>query len=193
MNLQEQISRIKGMMGVINETNNPKVESKLKESIISNLNKLRKKIPPQKVEIINTSEIIDNMQSYLIEQIPKVLEEIKKGQGGVQFTYLVYREIIKNLNEQLKKIGTVKKFAIRQLAPTEKEYIEMVKNLDIDVYIQTFANLIDFGFSIGWMDEMQPNIDNLNKFSKQSNEWVYKNAKLIKNEIIKIISDFLYR
>jgi hypothetical protein len=193
MELNEEILKMKKIMGILNESKDPKPEVLLRDEIIDDFKKIREKIPPQKVEVIDIPEILNNIQNYLIGKIPEIIKKIKIGQGGAEFAYSVKQEILKNIDEQIKRIGGFKKFAIRKLAPSEKEFIKISNNYDYNTIVNEFINITDFGFEIGWIDEMKPYEDNWLKWSKEKDDWVYKNAENIKNEIVNRIIVFLYR
>jgi len=176
----------------IDEAFSPTVTATLESAIKKDLLKLKGGIPATAKKVIDPSVIIDRVQGYLIAQIPTIAESMKKGVGGEKFAVDCYREIIKTITEELNKIGSMKKSAIRLLAPSKDQFIKMAKGSDISEYIDTFIKIIDFSFSIGWIDEVRPYSDNLFNFSDQSQRWVLKNQGVIKQQIIDLIIRFVY-
>jgi hypothetical protein len=198
MNLNEQISRIQEVMGLINETDDSKFHNTMKQDILDLISELKAKIPPEATKVVDVNNIAGKLQNFLINLIPSTYENIKKGVGGDYFAYNLYKEIIKILKEELNKIGWIKKKAIQFLAPkNKKDYIsiaqieaddspipdEIIRGLDLGFFVQS-AFMYD--------DVMKKYEDNAYKFSQQYRGWIKKNYKPIKDEIIKILGDFIY-
>jgi arginine utilization protein RocB len=74
----------------------------------------------------------------------------------------------------------------------KESLIKEMNEKDINEYIFLFQNLIDFSFMIGWMDETQKYLDNMGVWGKDNHNWVNRNQKIIKTDIINTIVNNLY-
>jgi hypothetical protein len=183
MNLQEQIHRILEMMG-----KNPANElERIIKSDFSQIKTKYKSFLDNADKIIDPFFLIDKFQNYLISRIPEVLNQLKSGQGGPKFAYECFLFIKSLIDVEMKKIGSAKKFALKSLGGGKDKIKSEMMAKDIDEYLQMFSEVINFSFSIGWMDEMKKYEDNLLKWDKECTDWVWKNGKTIKNDIINTI------
>ena len=188
MKLQEQIHRIHEMMGV-----NPTMQ--LKKEIEENFYEVKqdyKKFLDQSKKVIDPYKIIDKFKDYLISKIPDILPQLKTGKGGTKFAYDCFIFIKNLVQEEIKNMGIIKRNAIKLLAGNKESLKKEMNEKDVSDYVSLFSNLIDFSFMIGWMDEMKKYEDNLLMWGKENYDWVSKNQKTIKNDIINTIVNNLY-
>jgi hypothetical protein len=188
MKLQEQIYRIHEMMGV-----NPTMQ--LKKEIEENFYEVKqdyKKFLDQSKKVIDPYKIIDKFKDYLISKIPDILPQLKTGKGGTKFAYDCFIFIKNLVQEEIKNMGIIKRNAIKLLAGNKESLKKEMNEKDVSDYVSLFSNLIDFSFMIGWMDEMKKYEDNLLMWGKENYDWVSKNQKTIKNDIINTIVNNLY-
>ena len=188
MNLQEQIYRIHEMMGV-----DPTIE--LKKEIEENFVKIKqeyKEYLDKSKKVIDPYKIIDKFKDYLISRIPDIMSQLKTGKGGAKFAYDCFIFIKNLVQEEIKNRGIIKRNAVKLLAGGKEALRKEMNEKDISDYVSLFSNLIDFSFMIGWMDEMKKYEDNLLMWGKENYDWVSKNQKTIKNDIINTIVNNLY-
>jgi hypothetical protein len=188
MNLQEQTYRIHEMMGV-----NPAIQ--LKKRIEEKFDKVKKdykKFLDQSTKFINPYKIIDKFKDYLISKIPDILPQLKTGKGGAKFAYDCFIFVKNLIQEEIKNMGIVQRNAIKLLSGNKESVKKEMNEKDISEYVYLFSDLVDFVFMIGWMDEMMKYEDNLLMWKKENNDWVSKNQKTIKNDIINTIVNNLY-
>jgi hypothetical protein len=95
------------------------------------------------------------------------------------------------VQEEIKNMGMLKRGSIRLMINKESLKKEMSEK-DISDYLQIFYGTVDFAFLIGWMDEVKSYEDNLLKWEKENSDWVAKNQKGIKTDIINTIINNLY-
>ena len=101
----------------------------------------------------------------------------------------MYSIIQSNLND----INWVKRQLIKGFTPSKDELLNQMKGKNIDEYFQTFKDLLDLSFKIGWMDEVQPYSDNLIKWSNQLYNWIDSRRKIIKENFINLIINSIYK
>ena len=194
MNLQENIQRIlREEVNELNANTDNKVILQLNKHIDTNINDIKSKLPEQKINIIDTNEIINGMSQYLKSNISATLMSIKSGKGGDTFVYNVYHKLLDLIEVQLKNIGWAKKKSIWAFAPSKEE---LKKTLDQSEefydYIQMFEELVDFPFFIGWMDETDSYKTKLWLFDDQINKWLKTNKQTVKSQIITKMLNFIY-
>jgi hypothetical protein len=188
MKLQEQIYRIQEMMGV-----DPSIQ--LKNQIEKDFVKIKqdyKKFLDQSKKVIDPYKIIDKSKDYLISRIPDILPQLKSGKGGAKFAYDCFIFVKNLVQEEIKNMGIIKRNAVKLLAGNKESLKKEMNEKDISDYVSLFISLIDFSFAIGWMDEMEKYEDNLLMWEKENYDWVSKNQKTIKNDIINTIVNNLY-
>jgi hypothetical protein len=189
--LKEHLDEVR----VFNEGANPSVELQIKNSLERHFNDIKgkyKQYLDQSKNIIDPYKIIDKFKNYLISRTPDVINQLKTGNGGAKFAYDSYLFVKNLVQEEMNNMGTFKKGSIKLLVK-DKEFLRNKMNKeDISDFISLFTDLIDFGFMVGWMDEMIKYEDNILKWEKDNNDWVYKNQKFIKSQIINTIINGLY-
>ena len=190
MNLQEQISRIQSMMGLNEETKTPiqHIQKTIDEKILN----LKKQIPSNVKSVLNPEKMIDDYRNYLISKIPETIEKSKTGQGGEQFAYQCYTKLMELTQNQINEISGLKKITLKKLAPSKNEFLNNSKNVDLDPFFETFKEIVDFPFLIGWMDQYKNYDTKMLDYSNQITNWVDKNKKRISNAVINKVSNFLY-
>jgi hypothetical protein len=188
MNLQEQIYRIHEMMGV-----DPSIQIKkeIEDNFIEIKQKYKEYLDKSK-KIIDPYKIIDKFKEYLISKIPDILPQLKIGKGGEKFAYDCFLFIKNLIQEEIKSMGFIKKNTVKLLAGGKESLRKEMNEKDISEYIFLFQNLIDFSFMIGWMDETQKYLDNMGVWGKDNYNWVNRNQKIIKTDIINTIVNNLY-
>jgi hypothetical protein len=183
MNLQEQIHRILEMMG-------ESPSDVLKKSIEKDFSKIKSEYKPfldNANKIIDPYILIDKFKNYLLSRIPEVLTQLKTGKGGAKFAYECFLFIKSIIDLEMKNINSAKKFALRNLGGGKDKIKSEMITKDIDNYLQMFSDVINFSFTVGWMDEMKKYEDNLLKWDKECTDWVWKNGKSIKTDVTNTI------
>lgn len=189
MNLQEHIRRI------LREIADTSLETELKKEINVAFNRLKnehKTNLENSKKILDPYSIIEEFKNYLISQIPTIINQLKIGQGGATFAYNCYIFFKKLVSSELQKMNGIKKYGITLLLGNEDKVKEEMMKKDITDYLQIYKGLIDFPFMIGHMDKVRSFEKNLWKWEKQSEDWVNKNQKFIKTDIINTIINNLY-
>ena len=189
MNLQEQIYRIQEMMGVDDPSTH------LKKSLQRDFDKIKieyKKFLDDSKKVIDPYKILDNFENYLISRIPDVLEQLKTGEGGAKFAYDCFVYVKNTISDELNNMSSFKKGTIKLLAGKKEILKQEMLNKDISNYLEIFKNIIDFGFKIGWMEQIKKYENQLWKWEKDNTDWFQKNFKTIKIEIINTILNNLY-
>ena len=77
------------------------VEEQAKKKIIEAVNSLKNSIPKQANNIINVNGLFDELQNYLIQRIPLIVEKAKSGKGGDWYAYDCYKKVLSLFNESL--------------------------------------------------------------------------------------------
>ena len=189
--LKEHLNEVK----VLNESANSSVELHIKNTLDRDFNRIEEKYKEeldQSKNIIDPYKIIDKFKNYLISRTPDIVNQLKKGTGGAKFAYDSYLFVKNLIQEEMNNMGRFKKTSIKLLIK-DKEFLRSKMNReDISDFLSLFSDIVDFGFRIGWMDEMIKYEDNILKWEKENNDWVYKNQKFIKSQIINTIIDSLY-
>jgi hypothetical protein len=183
MNLQEQIHRILEMMGRV-------PADELKSRIERDFREIKTKYKTfldNADKIIDPYILIDKFKNYLISRIPEVLNQLKTGKGGAKFAYECFLFVKSLIESEMKNINSAKKFALRKLGGGKEKIKAEMMSKDIDDYLQMFSSVINFSFTIGWMDEMKKYEDNLLKWDEECYDWVWKNSKSIKTDIVNTI------
>ena len=192
-NIQEANIRLEKR--VLSEGANPSVELQIKKSLERQFTDIKGKYKPyldQSKNIIDPYKIIDKFKNYLISRTPDVVNQLKTGTGGAKFAYDSYLFVKNLVQEEMNNMGTFKKGSIKLLVK-DKEFLRNKMNQeDISDYVSLFSEIVDFGFKIGWMDEMKKYEDNILKWGGDNNDWVHKNQKFIKSQIINTIISGLY-
>jgi hypothetical protein len=192
MNLQEEISRIKGMMGV----GDPQKE--LIKHINNKLNDFKNKIPKEGNKFISVYEIIEEFRIYMISRVPDILKKMETGVGGDKFAMECYQKLLEITQSKLTDISPIKRMALKVIAPTKENYLKKVdecKDSCFDIFFEEFIDLTDFAIMVGWIDYYSRNdklIENIFNFSKQSSNWVWKNKYSIIKNIATKVSNFIY-
>jgi hypothetical protein len=180
---------------VFNEGANPSVEFQIKNSLERHFNDIKgkyKQYLDQSKNIIDPYKIIDKFKNYLVSRTPDVINQLKTGTGGAKFAYDSYLFVKNLVQEEMNNMGTFKKGSIKLLVK-DKEFLRNKMNQeDISDFISLFSEIVDFGFMVGWMDEMKKYEDNTLKWEKENYDWVNKNQKFIKSQIINTIISGLY-
>jgi hypothetical protein len=194
MNLQEQILKIKKVMGVINESDDP--INYLKQEITKKCETIKKDIPPAANKIIDADNVIDQFKKFLLDKIESTIEKSKTGNGGEQFAYECYIKLMQLIDQEIANVNWVGKNLVKAMAPNKNEFIENSKDVNnYEKYFNFFERLVDFPFLIGWMDQFQKNPkieENMSKYSKQITDWVNKNKKNIVTDITNKLIKFIY-
>ncbi len=178
------------MMGLNEETKTPiqHIQKTIDEKILN----LKKQIPSNVKSVLNPEKIIDDYRNYLISKIPETIEKSKTGQGGEQFAYQCYTKLMELIQNQINEISGFKKTILKTLAPSKNEFLNNSKNVDLDPFFETFKEIVDFPFLIGWMDQYKNYDTKMLDYSNQITNWVDKNKKTISNAVINKVSNFLY-
>jgi hypothetical protein len=162
------------------------VEEQAKKRIIEMVNSLKNSIPKQTNKIINVNGLFDELQNYLIQRIPLIVEKAKSGKGGDWYAYDCYKKVLSLFNESLSNISGLKKSAIKSYLPKKEKFVEDSKTTKkIDVYFQLFDILLWFPDSaIYRQKDMDIYYDNFQKFCWQASDWLEKNQKNIINSFV---------
>jgi hypothetical protein len=191
MNLQENIHRIKEVM-CLNEENENAVQH-IQKNIDEKILELKNKIPNNVKSVLNPEKMINDFRNYLVSKIPVIIEKSKTGKGGEQFAYECYTKLMELVQTQINDISGFKKFTIKKLAPNKQEFLSNSKNVDLTPFFETFTNIVDFPFLIGWMDKYKNSEGKMLDYSNQISNWVNKNRQTIANSVINKVSNFLYK
>jgi len=194
MNIQEQISRIKDIMGVINESEDP-IKYITKE-ITEILEIIKRDIPEVANKIIDTKSVINQFKNFLIGKIPSIIEKSKTGNGGEQFAYECYTKLMQLIDQEIEKVSWFNRELIRRMAPDMETFKKNSMNSDnYQLYFDFFGRVVDFPFLIGWMDEFRKTPktqDKMMDYSNQITNWVGKNEKVIVGNITNKLIKFIY-
>ncbi len=190
MNLKEQILRIQEVMLLNEETKNP--IQYLQKEIDEKISNLKKQIPSNVKSVLDPEKMIDDYRNYLISKIPEVIEKSKTGQRGEQFAYQCYTKLMELVQKQINNISGLKKITLKTLAPNKNKFLNNSKNIDLDPFFNTFKEIVDFPFLLGWMDQYKNYQTKMLDYSNQITNWVDKNQKPITNKVIEELSNFLY-
>ncbi len=143
--------------------------------------------------ILDTNSIISQFKNYLIGQIPSLLQQMKTGKGGDVFATNAYKSLYSIIQSNLNNIGWAKKQLVKTISPSKDELLNQMRSSDVDEYFYEFKNLLDLSFMIGWMDEAKPYSDNFDKWSDGLYRWVDTHRKRIKENIINLIINTIYK
>ena len=193
MNLQENINRIKEVMGVIQETARIAPETLMKNRIekeVSDLKNNSKDILDNANKIIDPYIIIDKLKNYLIQNIPRATSEMKKGIGGSRFAYDAYIFIKNLIIEELKNINILKKTAIKTLGGGKEKIRKKMMDVPIDdvgTYFVDFDFLLGYDFAVDDMQEMKPYENQIDKWGKDKSNWIMDNEEKIRQDIVNTI------
>ena len=192
-NIQEANIRLEKR--VLTEGINTPMELHLKKVIsrvVDTIKAENKDLLDQSKKIIDPYKIIDKFKNYLISRVPDAVNQMKTGKGGAMFAYDCYVFLKNTIDEEMKTIGYVKKNAIKLLAGNKETLKKQMNGQDISYYTYMYKNLLSFGYYIGWMDEIEKYEDNVFKWDKDGYDWMTKNEKNIKTEIINKIINYIY-
>lgn len=168
------------------------------KEIINSLNEYFNEIkafgPKQVKSFIPVNEIIDQFKNYMIGKIPFILEQMETGVGGNKFAYECYQKLIQIIESNLSNISSIKKFALKALAPSKEDYLKRIEENKtyISYYFNQFNDLVDFPTMVGWMDYYKNKTNNIFNYSEQATSWVQKNKKNILGQISNIVAKFIY-
>jgi hypothetical protein len=168
------------------------------KEIINTLNEyfndIKSAIPKQTNSFISTNEIIDEFKNYMIGRIPFVIQQMETGVGGDKFAYECYQKLLQIIQSKVSNISSVKKFALKAIAPSKQDYLKGIENNKIIIgwYFGKFNELIDFPLMVGWMDYYKNKTDNIFNYSEQAISWIEKNKKGIIGQISNMIVKFIY-
>jgi hypothetical protein len=143
-------------------------------------------------KIIDVNAIIDKARLYLINQVPTVMLGLKSGRGGDVFTSGFVGYITSIIKSELESVNFIKKSAAKVLAPDKAAFLARAGEFDEWPFISTLDSLLDMGMSVGWMEATKPYENQLWNWSKGSSNWLNKNAKKIKTDLVTLFSNFLY-
>jgi hypothetical protein len=143
--------------------------------------------------ILDIYSVINQFKDYLIKQSPIILQQLKTGKGGDVFANETYSELYRIIQGSLNGLGWGKRQFIKTLAPGKDELLKQMKSQDISIYISTFKSMLDAGFLVGWMDETAPYNNNVHKWSGTLDKWVDTHQNSIKNNLINLIVNKLYK
>jgi hypothetical protein len=143
--------------------------------------------------ILDTNSIISQFKNYLISQMPSLLQQMKTGKGGDVFASNAYKSLYSIIQSNLNNIGWTKRQLVKTISPSKDELLNQMRSSDVDEYFYEFKNLLDLSFMIGWMDEAKPYSDNFNKWSDGLYRWVDTHRKRIKENIINLIINTVYK
>lgn len=194
MKLQEDINRMKGMMGILNESNKS-IEDDIKDFIQRRLIRVKsenKEFLDKSKKILNPYKIIDDFQNYLISKIPEAIIQMKSGNGGNKFAYDCFLYVKNKISQEMDDMGGIKKGAIRLMAGSKDSVMKNMKEVDFQEYIFMFEQILDFSMPIALRDDFQKYENNSYKWYKDMTNWVTKNQSVIKNDIINLMVTKLY-
>ena len=143
--------------------------------------------------ILDTNLIISQFRNYLIGQMPSLLQQMKTGKGGDVFATNAYKSLYSIIQSNLNNIGWTKRQLVKTISPSKDELLKQMRGSDVDEYFRDFKGLLDFSFMIGWMDEAKPYSDNFDKWSDGLYRWVDTHRKRIKENIINLIINTIYK
>lgn len=181
---------LKGIIKKVLREELESVQRQLRSTIEEDINSVKTDYKPfldKSKGILNPYPLLDKFKNYLISRIPEVIQQLKTGKGGAKFGYECFIFIKKLVEEEVKNLNSVKKLAIKNLGGGKESIKQKLMNTDISDYYNIFGNIMDFGFAIGWMNEMEKYEDNILKWSSENIDWVNKNKKYIKIDIVNTI------
>lgn len=143
--------------------------------------------------ILDVYSVLNQFKDYLIKQTPIILQQLKTGKGGDVFANEAYSELYRIIQVSLNGLGWGKRQFVKTLAPGKDELLKQMKSQDISIYISTFKSMLDAGFLVGWMSETGPYNNNVNIWSNSLNKWVDSRKNSIKNNLINLIINKLYK
>ena len=173
-----------------------KVINELKKRINSKIEKFtseNKTNLDKSSKILDAYSIINQFKSYLINQAPTLLQQMKTGKGGDVFVNNAYSELYKIIQNTLNDLGWAKRQLIKTMSPKKDILLKQMKSKDITNYIQTFKEILDAAFQIGWMDETKSYNNNLDKWSNSLYSWVDTNQNKIKENFVNLIVNSVYK
>ena len=173
-----------------------KVIGVLKQSIIKDIDKFvseNKTSLDKSSKILDVNSIVSQFKNYLISQTPSLLQQMKTGKGGDTFVDTSYKGLYSIIQSSLNDIGWAKRNLIKTISPGKDELLNQMMSKNIDEYFQTFKYLLDLPFKIGYMDEVQPYSNNLDKWSKDLERGVDSRRKKIKENFINLIINSIYK
>ncbi len=188
------INRMKGMMGILNESNKS-IEDDIKDFIQRRLIRVKsenKEFLDKSKKILNPYKIIDDFQNYLISKIPEAIIQMKSGNGGNKFAYDCFLYVKNKISQEMDDMGGIKKGAIRLMAGSKDSVMKNMKEVDFQEYIFMFEQILDFSMPIALRDDFQKYENNSYKWYKDMTNWVTKNQSVIKNDIINLMVTKLY-
>jgi hypothetical protein len=179
-----------------NTNSDNKIIDELRKAINADINRF---VTDNKVhldkssKILNANQIITQFKNYLMSQTPSLLQQMKMGKGGDVFAETAYKGLYSIIQSNLNDVGWAKKQLVKTIAPNKEKLLNQMMSKDVDNYFETFKRLLDLSFKIGWMDEVQPYSDNLEKWSRELYGWVDNRHKVIKDNFINLIVNSIYK
>ena len=130
----------------------------------------------------------------MLNQIVNEYPNIISGKGGDKFAYNVWTYIVGILNNELQKMGWVKKQAIKTLAGNKNEFIEKSKRADTEGLYDFLSGVLDIGYIAGseLLDDKKIG-DKSTDYSKQYMDWISNNWKKMENSVTDTIANNLYK
>ena len=146
-------------------------------------------------KVVNVYQVIDKFSNWLVSKNPTMVQAALLNSPGSADKFIVeaYTFVYMEIQNQLKSIGTLKKAAIKLLAPSVEEFDSKKNDSDLENQIyQLSLGLLNIGFIIGtdfYKTIEQDNCSNWDgAFTKSFNA---RESLMIKN-IRLLIRNFLY-
>ncbi len=198
MNLQEQISRMKSMMGLITEgkvaenTAKQFIEEKVRDF------KANKGMGGSINKWVDGNKLVDDFKNYLISQVPLTLELSKKGVNGQIYGYNSYKKILSLVETAFSDISWGKKKLIQAALPSKEKFLKEMKEgggkYVLGAYLNEFKELLSDWIDISTREDKEylQYKDNIDNYYYQIYTWFYDNDKNIRNEMLNKVINVFY-
>jgi hypothetical protein len=147
-------------------------------------------------KVVNIYQVIDKFSNWVVGKTPAMVQAALANSPGTADKLVIeaYTFVYMEIQNQLKSIGTLKKAAIKLLAPSAAEFDSQKIDSDLETQIfQLAENIFDVGFAIGYrFDSKSIEADNASSWSVSFVKSLNSRESLIIKNIKLLIRNFLY-
>ncbi|CAB4219152.1 hypothetical protein UFOVP1604_235 [uncultured Caudovirales phage] len=147
-------------------------------------------------KIVNVYQVIDKFSNWLVGKTPEMVKASLANSPGTADKLVIdaYTFIYMEIQNQLKSIGTLKKSALKLLAPSAADFDSQKTDSDLEnQIIQLVESLFDVGFMIGYkFDSKSIEANNASNWSVSFTKSLNSRKSLIFKNIKLLIRNFLY-